>query len=91
VVVLPYNISTPLVFHLLRYTDVLMDMHFMLQKEVVERLTARPGGHDYGRLSVMVQSRCDAEKLFTVGRGVFTPPPNVESAFVRLVPHPVLP
>jgi 16S rRNA (adenine1518-N6/adenine1519-N6)-dimethyltransferase len=60
----------------------------MLQKEVVERLTARPGGHDYGRLSVMVQSRCHAEKLFTVGRGVFMPPPKVESAFVRLVPHP---
>jgi 16S rRNA (adenine1518-N6/adenine1519-N6)-dimethyltransferase len=85
---LPYNISTPLVFHLLRYTDVLTDIHFMLQKEVVERLTARPGSRDYGRLSLMVQFRCHAEKLFTVGRGVFVPPPKVESAFVRLVPRP---
>jgi 16S rRNA (adenine1518-N6/adenine1519-N6)-dimethyltransferase len=85
---LPYNISTPLLFHLLGYAGLLQDMHFMLQKEVVERMTAAPGGHDYGRLSIMLQYRCRAERLFTVGAGAFTPPPKVESAFVRLTPHP---
>ncbi|MFZ5589054.1 MAG: 16S rRNA (adenine(1518)-N(6)/adenine(1519)-N(6))-dimethyltransferase RsmA [Pseudomonadota bacterium] len=85
---LPYNISTPLIFHLLEQAHSIQDMHFMLQKEVVERLAAAPGGADYGRLNVMVQYRCAVEKLFTVGAGAFSPPPKVESAVVRLTPHP---
>ena len=88
---LPYNISTPLIFHLLDAAPAIADMHFLLQKEVVERLTAAPGGGDYGRLSVMVQYRCAATLLFHVGPGAFTPPPRVDSAFVRLVPHVALP
>ncbi len=88
---LPYNISTPLIFHLLDSADKIRDMHFLLQKEVVQRITAPPGGGDYGRLSVMVQYRCKAEYLFTVGRGAFQPPPKVESAVVRLEPYQVLP
>lgn len=83
---LPYNISTPLLFHLLDEADCIRDMVFMLQKEVVERLAAHPGGGDYGRLSVMVQYRCTVEKLFDVGRGAFQPPPKVESSMVRLMP-----
>jgi len=83
---LPYNISTPLLFHLLDQSEVVSDMHFMLQKEVVERLAARPGGKDYGRLSVMVQTRCKVTPLFTIGAGAFRPAPKVESAFVRLTP-----
>jgi 16S rRNA (adenine1518-N6/adenine1519-N6)-dimethyltransferase len=88
---LPYNISTPLIFHLLRAADVIRDMHFLLQKEVVDRLVASPGGGDYGRLSVMVQYRCRTEALFRVGPGAFRPPPRVDSAYVRLVPWEDLP
>lgn len=84
---LPYNISTPLLFHLLEQNEHIEDMHFMLQKEVVERLAAGPGVSAYGRLSVMVQYRCRVELLFTLGPGAFFPPPKVESAFVRLIPY----
>ena len=84
---LPYNISTPLIFHLLKQHQLIQDMHFLLQKEVVDRLAAKPGGGSYGRLSVMVQYHCQVEKLFNVGSGAFTPPPKVESAFVRLIPY----
>lgn len=83
---LPYNVSTPLLFHLLSQPCV-ADMLFMLQKEVVDRLAAPPGGKDYGRLSVMVQAQCAVERLFTVGPGAFSPPPKVESAVVRLTPY----
>ncbi len=85
---LPYNISTPLLFHLLDQADCIADMCFMLQKEVVDRLAAAPGGKDYGRLSVMVQWRCQVRKLFDVGHGAFKPPPKVDSSVVRLVPRP---
>jgi 16S rRNA (adenine1518-N6/adenine1519-N6)-dimethyltransferase len=88
---LPYNISTPLIFHLLEHAGLIRDMHFMLQKEVVERLAAGPGGGDWGRLSIMVQYHCRVEHLFNVGPGAFNPPPKVDSAIVRLVPHEVLP
>ena len=88
---LPYNISTPLIFHLLNNAALIRDMHFMLQKEVVERLAAEPGGGDWGRLSIMVQYHCRVEHLFNVGPGAFNPPPKVDSAIVRLVPHDVLP
>ncbi|MCW8829583.1 MAG: 16S rRNA (adenine(1518)-N(6)/adenine(1519)-N(6))-dimethyltransferase RsmA [Gammaproteobacteria bacterium] len=88
---LPYNISTPLIFHLLEQSHCIEDMHFMLQKEVVERLAAGPGGGDYGRLSVMVQYHCRVEKLFTVPPGAFNPPPKVYSAIVRLTPYSELP
>ena len=83
---LPYNISTPLLFHLLDQAGCIQDMLFMLQKEVVQRLAAAPGGKDYGRLSVMIQYRCRVEKLFNVAPGAFTPPPKVDSAVVRLLP-----
>jgi 16S rRNA (adenine1518-N6/adenine1519-N6)-dimethyltransferase len=84
---LPYNISTPLLFHLLDQAGCIQDMVFMLQKEVVQRLAAAPGGKDYGRLSVMIQYRCAVEKLFDVAPGAFTPPPRVDSSVVRLTPH----
>jgi 16S rRNA (adenine1518-N6/adenine1519-N6)-dimethyltransferase len=84
---LPYNISTPLLFHLLDQAGCIQDMLFMLQKEVVERLRAAPGGKDYGRLSVMIQYRCAVEKLFDVAPGAFTPPPKVDSSVVRLIPY----
>jgi 16S rRNA (adenine1518-N6/adenine1519-N6)-dimethyltransferase len=84
---LPYNISTPLLFHLLDSREVIGDMHFMLQKEVVDRIVAPPGGKVYGRLTVMLAAACSAESLFRVGRGAFQPPPAVDSAVVRLVPH----
>jgi 16S rRNA (adenine1518-N6/adenine1519-N6)-dimethyltransferase len=84
---LPYNISTPLLFHLLASRDVVADMHFMLQKEVVDRMVAPPGGKAYGRLTVMLAAACTATSLFRVGRGAFQPPPAVDSAVVRLVPH----
>lgn len=84
---LPYNISTPLLFHLLSQIDVLKDMHFMLQKEVVDRMAAPAGGDDYGRLSVTVQYYCAVERLFIVRPGSFFPAPRVDSAVVRLVPH----
>ena len=83
---LPYNISTPLLFHLSRYADRVRDMHFMLQKEVVERMVAAPSTPDYGRLSVALQARFRMEKLFTVAPGAFRPPPKVDSAVVRMVP-----
>ena len=88
---LPYNISTRLIFHLLQQSKLIADMHFMLQKEVVERLCATPGSSDWGRLSIMVQYYCQTEHLFNVGAGAFNPPPKVESAIVRLTPHRQLP
>ncbi len=84
---LPYNISTPLLFHLLAQAEHLQDLHFMLQREVVERLAAAPGADAYSRLSVMAQYRCRIEALFSVGPGAFQPPPKVWSAVVRLVPR----
>lgn len=88
---LPYNISTPLLFHLLGYRGLIADMHFMLQKEVVERMAAEPGNKDYGRLSIMCQYYCSVEFLFEVGPGCFRPAPKVDSAIVRLTPHKALP
>jgi len=85
---LPYNISTPLLFHLFEQSACIQDMHFMLQKEVVDRLCAEPGGKDYGRLGVMAQYYCSMEPLLEVGPESFTPQPKVDSAVVRLVPHP---
>jgi 16S rRNA (adenine1518-N6/adenine1519-N6)-dimethyltransferase len=85
---LPYNISTPLLFHLAGYAERVRDMHFMLQLEVVERMVAAPGTAAYGRLSVALQARFAMEKLFAVSRGAFRPAPKVESAVVRLVPLP---
>ncbi|WP_131669201.1 16S rRNA (adenine(1518)-N(6)/adenine(1519)-N(6))-dimethyltransferase RsmA [Psychrobacter pygoscelis] len=84
---LPYNISTPLLFHLLEFADVIQDMHFMLQKEVVERITAEVGSKTYGRLSVIMQYYCDTDYLLTVPKGAFNPPPKVTSAVFRLTPH----
>lgn len=84
---LPYNISTPLMFHLLSYADRIKDMHFMLQKEVVQRLCAAPGDSAYGRLGIMMQYHCEARYLFTVPPGAFTPAPKVDSAIVRLTPR----
>ena len=84
---LPYNISTPLLFHLLEFTHHITDMHFMLQKEVVERICAEPGNSAYGRLSVMMQYFCATEYLFTVKPGAFNPAPKVDSAIIRLVPR----
>ena len=84
---LPYNISTPLIFHLLGQAEVIADMHFMLQLEVVERLAASPGSKDWGRLSVMTQFQCEVEHLFNVPPEAFYPPPKVQSAIVRLTPH----
>ena len=84
---LPYNISTPLLFHLLQAAGSIRDMHFMLQKEVVARIAAAPGTRAYGRLTVMLAMHCRAERLFEVGPGAFRPAPKVDSAVVRLVPH----
>ncbi len=84
---LPYNISTPLMFHLLENAQCLQDMHFMLQKEVVERMAAGPGSKTYGRLSVMLQASCKVQMLFPIGPGAFQPAPKVASAFVRLIPY----
>ena len=83
---LPYNISTPLLFHLARFADRVRDMHFMLQLEVVERMVAAPSTPEYGRLSVALQARFRMQRLFNVARGAFRPPPKVESAVVRLAP-----
>ena len=83
---LPYNISTPLIFHLLGFESRIKDMHFMLQKEVVERLAATPGHKNYGRLSIMTQYHCQVDNLFSVGPECFRPAPKVESAIVRLTP-----
>ncbi len=88
---LPYNISTPLLFHCLDQASAIQDMHFMLQKEVVDRLNAQPGQASYGRLSVMIQYYCGVEKLFNVKPGAFQPPPKVDSAVVRLIPYKELP
>ena len=88
---LPYNISTPLLFHLLAATGAVQDMHFMLQKEVVDRMAAPPGVKDYGRLTVMLAAACRVERLFKVGAGAFSPPPKVESAVARLLPLPASP
>jgi 16S rRNA (adenine1518-N6/adenine1519-N6)-dimethyltransferase len=88
---LPYNISTPLLFHLLEQANVIQDMFFMLQKEVVDRICAKANEDDYGRLSVMMQYYCEAHALFTVKPGAFNPPPKVESAIVQLVPHTTRP
>ena len=85
---LPYNISTPLLFHLARYADRVRDMHFMLQLEVVERMVAQHSTKEYGRLSVALQARFKMKKLFNVSKGAFNPPPKVESAIVRLEPLP---
>lgn len=84
---LPYNISTPLLFHLFEQAACIRDMHFMLQKEVVDRLSAEPGESDYGRLGIMAQYYCRADKLFEVYPESFHPPPKVVSAVVRLTPH----
>ncbi|MES9850480.1 MAG: 16S rRNA (adenine(1518)-N(6)/adenine(1519)-N(6))-dimethyltransferase RsmA [Candidatus Thiodiazotropha sp. L084R] len=84
---LPYNISTPLLFHLLDQSTHIKDMHFMLQKEVVDRMGADPGSKSYGRLSVMLQARAVVTPLFNIGPGAFNPPPKVDSAFVRLEPY----
>ncbi|HET8802514.1 MAG TPA: 16S rRNA (adenine(1518)-N(6)/adenine(1519)-N(6))-dimethyltransferase RsmA [Marinobacter sp.] len=88
---LPYNISTPLIFHLLGQAGVVQDMHFMLQKEVVQRMAAVPGDNNYGRLGIMTQYFCKVQPLFEVGSGAFRPAPKVDSAIVRLVPHGTLP
>ncbi len=88
---LPYNISTPLLFHLLEYAPIIEDMHFMLQKEVVNRICATPGSKKYGRLSVMLQYYCTPEFLFDVPPECFQPAPKVMSAIVKLTPHETLP
>ncbi|MBF8223846.1 16S rRNA (adenine(1518)-N(6)/adenine(1519)-N(6))-dimethyltransferase RsmA [Halomonas sp. 328] len=88
---LPYNISTPLIVHLLGAGDAIADMHFMLQKEVVERLAAAPDTADWGRLSVMAQYHCRVDSLFVVPPEAFVPRPKVDSAIVRLMPHEHLP
>jgi 16S rRNA (adenine1518-N6/adenine1519-N6)-dimethyltransferase len=85
---LPYYVTTPILCHCLRFVDAIADMHFMLQKEVVERMAAAAGGKVYGRLSVMLQLACKVEPLLRVAPGAFRPPPKVESAVVRLVPLP---
>ncbi len=84
---LPYNISSPILFHLLDHVDVVQDQHFMLQKEVIDRMVARPSTSDYGRLSVMLQWRYAMENILFVGPECFDPPPRVDSAVVRMVPH----
>jgi 16S rRNA (adenine1518-N6/adenine1519-N6)-dimethyltransferase len=86
---LPYNISSPLLFHLAESASAIIDMTFMLQKEVVDRMAAAPDTPDYGRLSVMLQARFKVSKLFTVPPGAFQPPPKVDSAIVRLQPLPL--
>ena len=84
---LPYNISTPILFHLLGCVEVIEDQHFMLQKEVIDRMVARPSTSDYGRLSVMLQWRYAMENVLFVPPQSFNPPPRVDSAVVRMVPH----
>ncbi|MGV8931893.1 MAG: 16S rRNA (adenine(1518)-N(6)/adenine(1519)-N(6))-dimethyltransferase RsmA [Luteimonas sp.] len=84
---LPYNLSSPILFHALDHASVIQDMHFMLQREVVARMAAAPGSKVYGRLSVMLQAYCDVTALFTVGPGAFRPPPKVDSAVVRMLPR----
>ena len=84
---LPYNISTPILFHVLEHAESIIDMHFMLQKEVVDRMGAGPGSKTYGRLSVMLQAVCEVQPLFDVPPGAFRPPPKVDSSVVRLLPR----
>lgn len=84
---LPYNISTPLLFHLLKFKPLIQDMHFMLQKEVIDRIVAKPGSKAYGRLSVMMQFHCQVQSLFIIGPNAFYPPPKVDSAIIKLIPH----
>ena len=88
---LPYNISTPILFHLLEAVDRIADQHVMLQKEVVDRMAASPGRKDYGRLSVMLQWRYDIEPVLEVPPDAFDPPPRVDSAVVRMTPKPAAP
>ncbi|OOF86487.1 16S rRNA (adenine(1518)-N(6)/adenine(1519)-N(6))-dimethyltransferase [Rodentibacter ratti] len=88
---LPYNISTPLMFHLFKYHDIIQDMHFMLQKEVVKRLCAAPNSKSYGRLTIMAQYFCQVMPVLEVPPTAFKPAPKVDSAVVRLIPHQVLP
>jgi len=88
---LPYNISTPILFHLMPAAHAVRDQHFMLQKEVVERMAAAPGGKDYGRLSVMLQWRYEIEALLDVPPEAFSPPPRVDSAVVCMRPRPAAP
>ena len=85
---LPYNISSPILFHAMEHAAAIRDMHFMLQKEVVDRMAAPPGSKVYGRLSVMLQAFCSVTPLLRVAPGAFRPPPKVDSAVVRLVPKP---
>mgnify|MGYP000388765705 FL=1 len=84
---LPYNISTPLIFHLLSFKDSVQDMHFMLQKEVVDRMAAAPNTKAFGRLSIMTQYQCQVIPVMEIGPEAFTPAPKVDSAIVRLIPH----
>ena len=88
---LPYNISTPILFHLLAHAGAVRDQHFMLQKEVVQRMAATPGHKDYGRLTVMLQWRYDIEAVLDVPPEAFDPPPRVDSAVVRMQPRPPAP
>lgn len=83
---LPYNISTPLLFHLMNFTPQILDIHVMLQREVVDRIVANPNSKTYGRLSVMLQYYCQVERLFLIPPGVFDPVPKVDSALLRLIP-----
>jgi 16S rRNA (adenine1518-N6/adenine1519-N6)-dimethyltransferase len=85
---LPYNISTPLLFHVLQWSELITDMHFMLQQEVVRRMAASPGSKAWGKLSVMCQYRCSVTPLFNVPPEAFSPAPRVQSSIVRLIPHP---
>ncbi|MGH8080236.1 MAG: 16S rRNA (adenine(1518)-N(6)/adenine(1519)-N(6))-dimethyltransferase RsmA, partial [Lysobacter sp.] len=85
---LPYNLSSPILFHALDHAGAIRDMHFMLQKEVVDRMAAGPGSKVFGRLSVMLQAYCQVIALFDVPPAAFRPPPKVDSAVVRMIPHP---
>lgn len=84
---LPYNISTPLIFHLLKFCPLIQDMHFMLQQELVDRIAATPNNKHYGKLTVMLQYACKATQLFSVPKEAFYPAPKVQSAIIRLVPY----
>ncbi|KRA14931.1 MULTISPECIES: 16S rRNA (adenine(1518)-N(6)/adenine(1519)-N(6))-dimethyltransferase RsmA [unclassified Lysobacter] len=84
---LPYNLSSPILFHALEHAEAIVDMHFMLQKEVVDRMAAGPGSKVYGRLGVMLQAYCEVTALFDVPPAAFRPPPKVDSAVVRLIPR----
>jgi 16S rRNA (adenine1518-N6/adenine1519-N6)-dimethyltransferase len=88
---LPYNISTPLLFYLLQFAPIIQDMHFMLQQEVVDRITAQPNTKAYGRLSIMIQAQCQVQSLLTVAPDAFQPAPKVTSKIIRLIPHQTAP